>query len=81
MKKTKKFISEKMSFGQVLSKYPQTVEVFMGHGMHCFGCFAAQMETIEEGARAHGMNEEETKKLVEELNEIAGRKEKAKKIK
>ena len=40
--------------------------VLMGIGMHCLGCPASQMETIEEAAAVHGVNADE---LVNALNE------------
>lgn len=60
-----KKITKKMTFGEVLKKYPQTVKIFFGYGMHCFGCAIAEDETIEQGALAHGVSPDE---LVEELN-------------
>ena len=38
----------------------------MGIGMHCLGCPASQMETIEEAAAVHGVNADV---LVQMLNE------------
>lgn len=61
----KQKITKDMSFGEVLQKYPETAQVFMAHGMHCLGCMAAQFETIEQGAAAHGIDIE---KLVTDLN-------------
>lgn len=58
-------ITEKMTFAEVVSKYPKTAGVFMRHGMHCVGCPMAMQEKIEEGAIAHGIN---VKKLLDELN-------------
>lgn len=40
--------------------------VLMGIGMHCLGCPASQMETIEEAAAVHGIEADE---LVKTLNE------------
>jgi len=60
-------ITKKMSFGEVLRKYPQTVKTFFRYGMHCFGCAIAEDETIEQGALAHGVSPDE---LVEELNKV-----------
>ena len=54
-----------MTIKEVVEKYPQTVEVFMKHGMHCIGCAAAHFENIEQGAGAHGID---IKKLIEDLN-------------
>ena len=35
--------------------------------MHCLGCPASQMETIEQAAGVHGINPDE---LVEEINQF-----------
>lgn len=40
--------------------------VLLGIGMHCLGCPASQMETIEEAAMVHGVDADE---LVRQLNE------------
>jgi len=61
-----KKITKEMTFGQVLSKYPQTVETFFRYGMHCFGCHIAVEETIEQGAYAHGVDIDE---LIKDLNQ------------
>ena len=59
-------ISKEMGIGEVVQKYPQTVEVFIGNGLGCIGCAAASYETIEQGAMAHGIDVD---KLMKELNE------------
>lgn len=41
---------------ETVQNYPATAEVFRSFGMGCLGCAAANFETIEEGARAHGMD-------------------------
>ena len=38
------------------------------YGFHCVGCMAASMETLEQGALVHGMDEDQIDKMVEELN-------------
>ncbi len=58
-------MKKKMSFSEIFEKYPKAVEFFLEKGMHCIGCPMAQMESLEEGALAHGLNAD---KLVEELN-------------
>lgn len=61
-------ITKDMNITEVVRRYPDTAMVFMYAGMGCFGCHAAQFESIEEGATVHGID---TDKLVEALNEIA----------
>ena len=38
------------------------------YGLHCIGCMAASMETLEQGALAHGMTEDQINEMVENLN-------------
>ena len=61
-------ITKDMNIIEVVQRYPDTMMVFMYAGMGCFGCHAAQFESIEEGALVHGIDPD---KLVEALNEIA----------
>jgi len=72
-KQAKQKITEKMPIGEVVSKHPETIDVFMQHGLHCIGCAVAQFENIEQGAKAHGID---VKRLVEDLNKAVKRKAK-----
>jgi len=58
-------ITKDMSIGEIVEQYPETVPVFMSHGLGCIGCAIAQFETLEEGAMAHGIDVEV---LVQDLN-------------
>jgi hybrid cluster-associated redox disulfide protein len=60
-------ITKNMKIEEVIKKHPETIGVFVKFGFHCVGCIAANFETIEEGAKAHGLTSEE---VVEELNKI-----------
>ena len=46
--------------------------ILMGAGMHCVGCPASQMESIEEACMVHGMD---STQLVNALNEYFQAKE------
>lgn len=58
-------ITKEWSITDIVEKHPETVEVLLKNGMHCFGCMAARFENIEQGALAHGINVEQ---LMEEIN-------------
>ena len=58
-------ITKDMSIGDVVQNYPQTIEVFLRHGLMCFGCAIARFENVEQGAAAHGINIEA---LIKDLN-------------
>jgi hybrid cluster-associated redox disulfide protein len=60
-------INKEMSIGEVVQTYPQTIEVFLKHGLMCFGCAIARFENIEQGATAHGIN---VQALIKDLNTV-----------
>jgi hybrid cluster-associated redox disulfide protein len=47
-------LNKDMTIGELVSKFPQTVEVLFEFGMGCVGCPSAQAETIEEACFVHG---------------------------
>lgn len=61
-------ITKEMTITDVVRQYPESVEVFMKHGMGCLGCAASHFENVDQGARAHGIDVD---KLIEDLNKIA----------
>lgn len=58
-------ITKSMPIGEVVQKYPETIPVFLEHGLMCFGCAVARFENIEQGALSHGI---EVDALVKDLN-------------
>ena len=65
-------INKTMSIGEVLQIDRTTAPIMMEYGMHCMGCPFSQMETLEMGCAAHGMNVDE---LVDKLNAYLASKE------
>lgn len=58
-------IEKTTTIGELLEKSPEKAEILLNAGMHCLGCPASQMETIEEACQVHGIDVEE---LLKELN-------------
>lgn len=58
-------IEKTMKIGDLLQAYPDKADILLDAGMHCLGCPASQMETLEEACSVHGIDVEE---LVETLN-------------
>jgi len=59
-------ITKEMSITEIVQKYPQSIDVFLKHGMGCLGCAAARFENLGQGAMAHGIDVD---KLIADLNE------------
>ena len=49
-------ITPEMAIGEVIDKYPDTIHIFVKHGLGCVGCAAARFENIRQGAVAHGVD-------------------------
>ena len=62
-------ITRDMSIADIVQNYPQTVRVFLSHGLMCVGCAAARFENLEQGATAHGIDVDE---LLKDLNAAVG---------
>jgi hybrid cluster-associated redox disulfide protein len=57
--------------GELVMNYPSAVAVLFERGFHCIGCSLSAYETLEEGARVHGMDDAGIDALVEELRKAA----------
>ena len=49
-------INEKTLIGEIVMNHPEAIEVLMSIGMHCLGCPASQMESLEDACAVHGMD-------------------------
>ena len=58
-------ITKDMTIQEVVQNNPETIRVFLEHGLHCIGCSVARYENIEQGALAHGID---VNRLIEDLN-------------
>jgi hybrid cluster-associated redox disulfide protein len=61
-------IHKDMTFGELLRSNPQAGPVLAGYGLHCIGCHIGVSETIEQGCRAHGLDESVIKEIIGKLN-------------
>lgn len=64
-------ITKEMTFGDLIKKYPKSGPILAGYGLHCIGCHIAVIETLEQGARAHGLSDDQIQSMVTELNQLA----------
>jgi len=69
------YIKEDMIINEIVTKYPDVVELLQSYGLHCFGCHVNLYESIGMGARGHGIPEETIKTMIEEANEYLKKKE------
>lgn len=57
-----------MTFEQAMRISQVSGLIFLKYGLHCFGCAMASDETIEDGAKAHGLSDKEITQMISEIN-------------
>lgn len=62
-------VTPQTNLGDLVKTYPQTAPIMLDYGLHCVGCFANQFDTVEMGARVHGMTDEEVGEMIGRLNQ------------
>ncbi len=71
----KLLVTPDMKITDIVQKYPGTAFVMMEYGLHCVGCGASEIDTLESGAIGHGMAKEQFEILLADVNEEAEREE------
>ena len=62
-------VSKDMYIKDILAQDRGVIPILLQQGLHCLGCPSAQMETLEEAAYVHGMDDSEVDGLVDSINE------------
>jgi hybrid cluster-associated redox disulfide protein len=63
-------ITADMIIHDVVTKFPNTVKVFHGHGLPCTACSVGARESIAGGARTHRFTPEKRDQLLSDLNAV-----------
>ena len=60
-------VTKDMQIGELLTMDRNIAAVLMRAGMHCIGCPASQMESLEEASMVHGLDPDV---LVQQINDF-----------
>ncbi len=66
IKKSKK-ITKKTKLSELV-RNEKAAELLFKEGLTCIGCPMAIQETLEQGCKAHGLNDKEIEELIKKLN-------------
>jgi hybrid cluster-associated redox disulfide protein len=70
MEKQYQFVTKDMFLIDIISRYPEATPILMGYGLHCIGCHFSGADTLEMGARMHGMDDEIMEMMLKDVNLI-----------
>lgn len=65
-----KKITKDMKVIEIVENFPEVIPTLMEYGLHCVGCYFSEEDTLEAGAKTHGMCEEDIEMMIEDANEI-----------
>ena len=68
-----KKISKDMTIGDIIAVDRRIGMILMQNGMHCFGCGAAQYESLEEAFVVHGFDADKCDIMVDGINKFLER--------
>ena len=66
----KKLITKEMVLAEVIIEHPEIAPILTGYGLHCVGCHFSSIDTIESGAKIHGLTDEVIDMMVKDVNAI-----------
>ena len=69
--KTEELITKDTLLMEAIMKYPEIAVVLTGYGLHCVGCHFSNIDTINSGAKIHGLSDEEIEFMLKDVNTIA----------
>ncbi|MBU0472122.1 MAG: DUF1858 domain-containing protein [Nanoarchaeota archaeon] len=64
-------VTKNMNLKELITKHPETMEVFFEKGLQCAMCHMSSQETVGQAAEAHGIKIE---KLLKDLNKAVAKK-------
>ncbi len=63
-------INKDTAIEDLIEENPEMNDVLYEYGLYCGNCFAAGWDTLEEGAKMHGLEDDEIEELIQELNKV-----------
>jgi hybrid cluster-associated redox disulfide protein len=61
-------IKKETNMKEAIDTYPEIASLLAKSGLGCVGCHASSGETIEEGCKVHGFDDERIDSLIKDLN-------------
>lgn len=61
-------ITADMTIEEIIKLHPKASGVLMEYGLGCANCELGSVETLEEGAKGHGLTEIEIRELTHRIN-------------
>ena len=59
-----------MNVLEIAELHPRAGDILAAYGLHCIGCAYSELETLEEGALAHGLTDDDISNILIDLEDL-----------
>jgi Fe-S cluster assembly iron-binding protein IscA len=59
-----------MNVLEISALHAGAADILAAYGLHCIGCAFSEYDSLEEGALAHGLTDDDVTSIVEDVNEL-----------
>lgn len=59
-----------MNVLEIAELHPRAGDILAAYGLHCIGCAYSEVETLEEGALAHGLTDDDISNILIDLEDL-----------
>ncbi len=63
-------ITGKTPIKHLIETHPEVIEILMAYGLQCINCHFSEFDTLEDGAKIHGLNGEDIKMIIKDSNKV-----------
>jgi hybrid cluster-associated redox disulfide protein len=64
-------VTADMMIADLVENYPQAVDyLIVEYGFHCVSCFISSFETLEQGAKVHGIIDADFVEMLDNVNKL-----------
>jgi len=63
-------VSKNTIIVKVLENCPEAGKIMQEYGLHCVYCHVASSESIENGAKMHGLSDKEIDEMINKINNL-----------
>ena len=63
-------ITKDILVNELIEKHPEVATVLMGYGLHCVGCHFSDLDTLEAGAKLHGIDDKTISMMIKDVNTL-----------
>ncbi len=70
MKSFRPTVTAQMNVMEVIALHPKAGDILGEYGLHCFHCAFNTMDSVEAGAKSHGLTDTDIENLVTDLNDL-----------